>query len=217
MIPVRDTSVSRGFAPATAVIILINLAMFIEELRVGEPMFQLFAVSPSDVYRNLIKGTGNIISIHWQILVSGFMHAGYMHLFGNMVFLSVFGPALEKKIGILRFSIFYLAAVFVSFYTHTVTYPGSEIPVVGASGAIAAVMGAYLIFSPKAKILTIIPLIFFIEVIEIPSVIFILVWFLLQWANGFMSLQDQTTIAWFSHIGGFTMGVIAGIQMKWFR
>jgi len=89
--------------------------------------------------------------------------------------------------------------------------------VVGASGAIAAVMGAYLIFNPKAKILTILPLLFFIEVIEIPSVVSILVWFILQGANGFLSVQSHANVAWFSHIGGFVIGVIVGIQMKWFQ
>ncbi|HNY63901.1 MAG TPA: rhomboid family intramembrane serine protease [Deltaproteobacteria bacterium] len=217
MIPIRDTSVARGFAPATAVIILLNLVIFVEELRVGDQFFQLFAVSPLDVYRYLTTGTGNIIAIHWEILVSAFMHAGYIHLIGNMIFLSVFGPALEKKIGIPKFVLFYLAAAFVAFYSHTAVYPTSPVPVVGASGAIAAVMGAYLIFSPKAKILTILPLLFFIEVIEIPSVIFILVWFVLQGANGYLSVQSHANVAWFSHIGGFVMGVVVGIQMKWFH
>lgn len=217
MIPIRDTSVSRGFAPVTAFIILANLTVFFEELRVGDQIFQLFAVSPLDIYRYLTKGTGSILEIHWSILASAFLHAGYIHLLGNMIFLSVFGPALEKKIGMVRFSLFYLAAAFVAFYAHAIVYPHSPTPVVGASGAIAAVMGAYLIFNPKAKILTIIPLLFYIEVIEIPSVIFILVWFLLQGANGYLSTETHSSVAWFSHIGGFIMGLIAGVQMKWFK
>jgi len=217
MIPVRDTSASRGFAPVTAVIILANMVVFFEELRIGDQIFQLFAVSPHDIYGYLTKGTGSILKIHWSILVSSFMHAGYVHLFGNMIFLSVFGPALEKKIGALRFSLFYLAAAFIAFYSHAAVFPSSPTPVIGASGAIAAVMGAYLIFNPKAKILTIIPLLFYIEVIEIPSVVFILVWFLLQGAYGYLSIETSTSVAWFSHIGGFIMGMIAGMQMKWFK
>jgi membrane associated rhomboid family serine protease len=217
MIPIRDTSVARGFAPATAIIIFTNLVVFVEELRVGDQIFGLFAVSPLDVYRYLTKGLGNVVNIHWDILVSAFMHAGYIHLIGNMIFLSVFGPALEKKIGIPKYILFYLGAIFASFYAHTAVYPSSPVPVVGASGAIAAVMGAYLIFNPKAKILTILPLLFFIEVIEIPSVAFILVWFLLQGANGYLSAQNHANVAWFSHIGGFITGVIVGIQMKWIQ
>jgi len=217
MIPVRDTSVSRGFAPATALIILINFGMFLQELHLGEQLFQLFRASPYDIYRFLTKGTGSILSIHWSILVSGFMHSGYIHLFGNMIFLSVFGPAVEKSIGKIRFILLFLSAVFVSFYAHCIFYPTSSVQVVGASGAIAAVMGSYLILNPKGKILTIIPLLFFIEIIEIPSVVFILVWFTLQGASGYLSINSNTSVAWFSHIGGFLMGVIVGIRLRWFR
>jgi membrane associated rhomboid family serine protease len=96
-------------------------------------------------------------------------------------------------------------------------YPTSPVPVVGASGAIAAVMGAYLVFNPKARILTIVPLIFLIEVVEIPSIVFMFVWFLLQGANGYLSIHSQTTVAWFSHIGGFLLGLILGINMRWFK
>lgn len=217
MIPIRDTSVARGFAPATAIIIFTNLVIFVEELRVGDQIFQLFSVSPLDVYRYLTEGLGNIVAINWHILVSAFMHGGYIHLIGNMIFLSVFGPALEKKIGKLRYVLFYFGAAFAAFYVHTAVFPTSPVPVVGASGAIAGVMGAYLIFNPKAKVLTILPLLFYIEVIEIPSVAFILVWFLLQGANGFLSVHNHANVAWFSHIGGFVTGFIAGIQMKWFQ
>jgi len=217
MIPVRDTSVPRGFAPATAVIILINLIVFAGEVRVGDEVFQLYAASPGDVYHYLIRDAGSILAIHFSILASAFMHAGYIHLLGNMIFLSVFGPALEKRLGIIRFCLFYLVAAFAAFYSHAVIYPTSPVPVVGASGAIAAVMGAYLVFNPRARILTIVPLLFLIEVVEIPSVVFMLVWFLLQGANGYLSIHSQTDVAWFSHIGGFILGLALGINRRWFR
>lgn len=217
MIPVRDTSVARGFAPATAVIILINFVMFIEELRIGSEVFQFFSISPLDIYRYLTRGIGSFLDLQWSVLASGFIHGGYIHLFGNIIFLSVFGPAVEKRIGIIRFCLLYLSAIFVAFYVHAIVYPTSAVPVVGASGAIAAVMGAYLVLNPKAKILTIIPLLFFIEVVEIPSVIFILVWFIIQGANGYLTIHVQTSVAWFSHIGGFIMGMIVGMHMRWFK
>ena len=217
MIPVRDTSVTRGFAPITALIILINFGVFIEELRTGEAFFQLFAVSPHEIYVYLTKGTGRILGIHGRILISGFMHAGYIHLLGNIIFLSVFGPAVEKRIGVIRYTLLYILSVFVAFYSHAIVYPTSVVPVVGASGAIAAIMGAYLVFNPKARILTIVPLLFFIEVIEIPSIVFMLIWFVLQGANGYLSVHSNTTIAWFSHIGGFLTGLAAGMQLRWFR
>ena len=214
MIPVRDTTVPRGFAPATACLIILNLAMFIEELRLGGQIFHMFSASPADITGFLIQGSPGFLKIHLSILASGFIHTGYIHLIGNLIFLSVFGPPVEKNIGIVQFMIFYLAALFAAFYAHTIVHPQSSVPVVGASGAIAAVMGAYLILNPKGRILTIIPLILLLEIIEVPSIFFILIWFILQGAHGYLSMHSQSTVAWFSHIGGFLMGLTTGIHYR---
>lgn len=217
MIPVRDTTLKRGFAPVTALLILLNLVMFFEELRIGEPLFRGFRAVPLDLYQYLVRGTSSFLGIHRSILVSGFMHSGYVHLIGNLIFLSVFGPPLEKRLGIIRFSLFYLLAIFFSFYAHALVYPQSPVPVMGASGAIAAVMGSYLVLYPLGRIQTIIPLIVMLEVVEIPSIVFILVWFAIQGLNGYLSIQDQGSVAWFCHIGGFLFGFIVGIHERWFR
>jgi membrane associated rhomboid family serine protease len=217
MIPVRDTTVKRGLAPVTAILIIFNLVLFFEELKAGEPFFREFRSAPLDLYRYLIQGTSSFLAIHKSILVSGFMHAGYIHLIGNLIFLSVFGPPVEKRMGILRFSVFYLLSIFFSFYTHALIYPHSPVPVMGASGAIAAVMGSYLVLYPTGRVLTIIPLILMLEVVEIPSIIFILIWFAIQGANGYLSIETQSSIAWFSHIGGFLFGFINGIHERWSR
>ncbi|MGD0821319.1 MAG: rhomboid family intramembrane serine protease [Desulfomonilia bacterium] len=214
MIPVRDTTVPRGFAPATACLIILNLAMFIEELRFGGQIFHMFSASPADITGFLIQGSPGFLKIHLSILASGFIHTGYIHLIGNLIFLSVFGPPVEKNIGIVQFMIFYHAALIAAFYAHTIVHPQSSVPVVGASGAIAAVMGAYLILNPKGRILTIIPLILLLEIIEVPSIFFILIWFILQGAHGYLSLHSQSTVAWFSHIGGFLMGLTTGIHYR---
>ncbi|HVN71505.1 MAG TPA: rhomboid family intramembrane serine protease [Desulfomonilia bacterium] len=214
MIPVRDTTVPRGFAPATAFLILLNLAMFVEELRLGEQIFNMFSASPADITKFFIEGCPGFLKIHTSILASGFIHTGYIHLIGNLIFLSVFGPPVEKNFGKIRFIIFYLAALFAAFYVHTIVHPQSSVPVVGASGAIAAVMGAYLILNPSGRILTIIPLILLLEIIEVPSIIFILIWFILQGAYGYLSIHSQSAVAWFSHIGGFLMGLTTGIHYR---
>ncbi|HDP26301.1 MAG TPA: rhomboid family intramembrane serine protease [Deltaproteobacteria bacterium] len=216
MIPVRDTTLRRGFAPVTSGIVLLNILLFIETLRQGEILVQRLGVSPLDIYIYLTQGTGSIFAIHLGIMISGFMHGGYVHLLGNLLFLSVFGPALEKRIGRRTFFLFYLLSIFVAFYSHVLVHPHSPLPLVGASGAIAAVMGAYLVFFPCGKILTILPLIFMIEIVEIPSVIFMLVWLLLQSANGYLSIGSTTSVAWFSHIGGFIMGLFMAIKFRWF-
>lgn len=214
MIPVRDTTVARGFAPVTTILIIAILAMFIQELRLGEQIFHMFRASPADIAGYLIKGKPGFLKIHTSIITSGFIHAGYIHLIGNLIFLSVFGPPVEKTIGAVRFGLFFLAAVLTAFYIHAMIHPHSTVPVVGASGAIAAVMGAYLFLNPKGRILTIIPLILMLEVIEVPSFIFILIWFAIQGVQGFLSMHTASPVAWFSHIGGFLMGLSVGVHYR---
>ncbi len=217
MIPIRDTSAPRGFAPATACLIILNLAMFIQEIRLGEQLFHMFRVSPADIAGYLIVGNTNFLKVHTAILASGFIHSGYIHLIGNLIFLSVFGPPLEKNLGVIRFMLFYIVAIFAAFYAHTIINPQSSVPVVGASGAIAAVMGAYLILNPKGRILTLIPLILLIEIIEVPSIIFILIWFFIQGVHGYLSMHSASSVAWFSHIGGFLLGLGTGIHYRFSR
>lgn len=217
MIPVRDSNTKRGLAPITYTLILLNFAVFVYEISASQLFFLTYNVRPLDILNYLTQAKGSFLTIHTSILVSGFAHAGYVHLFSNMLFLYVFGPALEKDLGFLRFLIFYLLAIFVAFYTHVAVYPTSMIPVIGASGAIAAILGAYLIFHPKARITTIIPLLIFIQIIEVPAVVFMLGWAMLQGFNGILSLTGQTSVAWWSHIGGFILGISVGIHFRWFR
>lgn len=214
MIPVKDTTVARAFAPVTTVLIIAVLGMFIQQIRLGDQLFHLFRASPSDVAAYLIHGKPGFLTLHIAIIASGFMHAGYVHLIGNLIFLSVFGPPVEKHIGMARFGLFYLAALLAAFYAHAVIHPHSTIPVVGASGAIAAVMGAYLVLHPRGRILTIVFLVLMLEVIEVPSIVFILIWFALQGIHGFMSAHTASPVAWFSHIGGFILGLAAGIHFR---
>ncbi|MCD6569554.1 MAG: rhomboid family intramembrane serine protease [Deltaproteobacteria bacterium] len=217
MIPVRDTIASKGIAFITLSLIMLNAVVFIEEVRIGPEIIQLYSASPLDILMWLTKGKGNLIGIHKAIFISGFMHGGYIHFFGNMLFLYVFGPGVEKAFGRLRYALFYCIAIFVAFYTHAIIYPHSDIPIIGASGAIAAVMGSYLIFYPRARVVTIIPIFFFIEIVKIPSVIFMIGWFILQGANGLLSIGTQTPIAWWAHIGGFIMGVLVGLRYRLFK
>lgn len=215
MIPIKDKQASKGIPFITILLVFVNLAMFVEEIRMGRSIFGLYGVSPYDIFRYLTKGTGNILLLQRSIFVSGFMHAGYVHLCGNMLFLSVFGPAVERELGWMRFVVFYALAIFVAFYAHALVHPHSTVIVVGASGAIAAVMGAYLIFFPRAKIVTLVPILFLIKIVDIPAVLFMGGWFLLQGANGYLSLGTPTSIAWFAHMGGFGMGVAAGISHRY--
>lgn len=216
MIPVKDTS-SKGFALITFIIILANIAMFFEEARTGRALFELYGVSPEDVYLNLIKDRGSLLRINLNIFISGFMHAGYIHLLSNMLFLYVFGPSVEKELGWMRFVVFYAAALFVSFYSHAIFNHDSNIIVVGASGAIAAVMGVFVILKPQAKITSIIPVFFIIKIAQVPAFVFILMWFALQGLSGYLTLGTPTSIAWLAHIGGFIMGMAYGVAYRFDR
>ena len=210
MIPVKDSS-SKGFAAITILIIIVNIAMFFEETRTGKALFDLYGVSPHDIYLNLINSTGSLLRLNLSIFVSGFMHGGYLHLTSNMLFLYVFGPSVEKELGWMRYLVFYMTAIFVSFYAHALFFHNSDIIVVGASGAIAAVMGIFIVLKPKAKITSIIPVFFIIKIAQIPAFVFILIWFAMQGLNGYFTLGTQTSTAWFSHIGGFIMGFVYGV------
>jgi len=209
VIPVKDTS-SKGFAAVTILIICANIAMFFEEVRTGSALFDLYGISPHDIWLYLTNGRGNLLRLNLSIFVSGFMHGGYLHLMSNMLFLYVFGPSVEKELGWMRYVVFYAVSIFVSFYTHALFFHNSDIIVVGASGAIAAVMGIFIVLKPRAKITSIIPVFFVIKIVHIPAFVFILIWFALQGLNGYFTLGEQTSISWFSHIGGFVMGFVYG-------
>ena len=149
---------------------------------------------------------------HLLPLVSSmFMHGGWLHIISNMWFLYIFGDNVEDRMGHTRFILFYLIAGLVSVSLHIAFNWESQIPVVGASGAIAGVMGAYLIYYPKARIVTLVPIFLFFTILELPAYIFLVFWFLLQFFNGAFALMEAGAgagIAWWAHIGGFLFGLL---------
>ena len=142
------------------------------------------------------------------VLTSMFLHGGFLHLLGNMWSLYIFGDNVEDRLGPLRYLGFYLAAGLISGIFHMALNMNSQIPTIGASGAIAGVMGAYFILYPASKILTLIPIIFIPWFVEIPAFFFLAIWFLLQFLNAAGSSGQAGGIAWWAHIGGFVFGVI---------
>jgi membrane associated rhomboid family serine protease len=137
-----------------------------------------------------------------------FLHGGFWHLLGNMWFLYIFGDNVEDRLGPFRYLIFYFLCGIVSGLSHLLVNPLSNVPTIGASGAIAGVMGAYFILHPKARILTLIPIIIIPYFIEIPAFIFLGIWFILQFYSATLSQGSITGIAWWAHIGGFVFGMI---------
>ncbi|MFH0989766.1 MAG: rhomboid family intramembrane serine protease [bacterium] len=141
-----------------------------------------------------------------------FLHGGWLHLGGNMLYLWIFGDNVEDKLGHGRFIVFYLLTGFSASVLHIVIDPGSAIPTIGASGAISGVLGAYLLLFPGVRVLTVIPIFIFLQFVELPALVILGFWFVMQFFNGILSLGFETSgmggVAWWAHIGGFAAGLI---------
>lgn len=213
MIPLRDANPSRTVPFVTYGIIAVNVLVFLFELAMGSQvggLFMEFGVVPYRVSASL--GDGGIDPGAWLSFgTSMFLHGGWMHLIGNMLFLHVFGDNIEDRCGHGRFVLFYLLAGAAAAATQVAVHPSSEMPMVGASGAIAGVLGAYVILFPRARVLTLLPIVIFFQLIELPAYLFLGLWFLMQIASGVLSLRigaDAGGVAWWAHIGGFLSGAL---------
>jgi membrane associated rhomboid family serine protease len=139
-----------------------------------------------------------------------FLHGGWAHLLGNMLYLRIFGDNVEDRLGHLRYLGFYLATGVIAALAQAYLYPDSMVPTVGASGAISGVLGAFLVMFPHARVMTVVPLLIFFPLLEIPAVVYLGFWFLMQVLNGAMALAvmgDSGGVAWWAHVGGFAAGM----------
>ncbi|MGD8402694.1 MAG: rhomboid family intramembrane serine protease [Anaerolineales bacterium] len=207
MIPIRDTIRSRSFPLVNWVIILANAAAFYYELRIG-----------SSALNGFINTWGLVPTRFWAapqsdwvtIFSSMFLHGGWFHILSNMWILFIFGDNVEDRMGSGRYLVFYLLSGVAAALTQAFFLPNSSSPMVGASGAIAGVLGAYLLLFPRARILSLVPIFFIFTLIEIPAIVFLLFWFASQLFSGFLSLggASGSGVAWWAHIGGFTFGLL---------
>jgi membrane associated rhomboid family serine protease len=210
MIPIRDALPSRRFPIVTVGLIAINVAVYVYQTLLGTDgaasFIARFALVPAD----LLHGVSSSAALPaWApLLTSLFLHGGILHLLGNMLYLWIFGDNVEDAMGPLRFLLFYLVCGAVASLTHVALAPGSTIPLIGASGAIAGVLGAYIMLFPYARVLTIIPIFFFIRLITVPAVVLLGFWFILQVLSGAGAYSGQSDVAWFAHIGGFVSGLL---------
>src|SRR6266852_1902459 len=220
MIPLRDNAAPRRLTPANTILIAANFAAFIYELSLGSRVVDFvgrFAMVPAEVMNSssmhsLTLHDSLAISIRpaITILTSMFLHGGVWHVVGNMLYLFIFGAAVEYRMGASRYAAFYFASGVAAALATVLIAPESRVPVIGASGAIAGVLGAYFIFYPRGRILTILPIFIFIQVVEIPAVIYLLIWFAIQLYAGIAAGQQGASmggVAWWAHIGGFLFGI----------
>jgi membrane associated rhomboid family serine protease len=213
MIPLRDENPTRTFPFVTILLMAVNAAVFIYQVWLGPAAEQFvlqLAAIPLEVthFRNLPEST--LLPPLLSVVTSMFLHGGFMHIAGNMLFLWIFGNNIEDFLGHVRFIIFYLACGLAAAGLQIVLTPSSTIPMVGASGAISGIMGAYLLLYPKARIVTLVFLGFFIRIVRIPAYFFLVFWFLLQLVNAFfiVGAAEGGGVAFFAHIGGFVAGLV---------
>lgn len=203
MIPLRSTEPVYSGAKMTASLIAVNFAVFFYQLSL-----------PSYALNQFVEQWGIVPDrLHLESLITSmFLHGGWMHILGNMLFLWVFGRNVEDLIGGGRFVVFYLLCGLAAALVQVVTNFYSPVPTIGASGAIAGVMGAYLVKFPRARIITLLPIFFFFTTIEIPAALLLLFWFGMQFLNSIGSLAQTDYsgggVAWFAHVGGFVTGML---------
>ena len=226
MIPLRDSAARRRFTPINSIIIAANLAVFVYEIslraRVREFLFR-YAMVPAyvDAWLTTFDRSSfpHRLEAWWPpltLVTSMFVHGGILHVLGNMLYLWIFGAAIEHRMGARRYAAFYMMAGIAAGLATIAIAPTSPVPVVGASGAIAGVLGAYFVMYPRGRILTLVPLFIFFYTAEIPAVAYLLVWFVLQLYAGLAESAPGAAaggVAWWAHIGGFLFGIAIGPLM----
>lgn len=215
MIPIRDENPTRSIPWVTIAFIATNIGVFIYENTLDPQALEAFWVTWSIVPARLLADPLSPAEIA-TVFTSMFMHAGWVHLIGNMLYLWIFGNNIEDRLGPARFVVFYLVCGIMGASAQVVTAPGSSVPMLGASGAIAGVLGSYLLLYPGASIVAIIPVFFFIEVARVPAYLVIGFWFVLQLGSGLASLGAAASTggtAWFAHLGGFAAGVVLSLPV----
>lgn len=209
MFPLRDTEPSYSKPVVTTTLIVINLLVFLFE----------FSLDPQ--YRNLFIGTYGMVPDEFSfrtLLTSMFLHGGWMHVLGNMWFLWIFGDNIEDTLGHAKYLLFYLACGIAAGLSQVLVDPNSRVPTVGASGAIAGVMGAYMVKFPQSRIRTLIFIFLFITTVDVPAWLMLIYWFFIQFFNGFGSIgyshvSQGGGVAYMAHVGGFIAGVVLILLM----
>jgi len=223
-LPLKDRNPTERTPFVTIALIVANVAVFLYEISLG-PHLQSFIAGYGAVpyeLTHMIDLVGQYAGspfvqapgpsfIPFTIISSMFMHGGVMHIFGNMLFFWIFGNNVEDLLGPVKFLFFYFACGIAAALAHIAIEPNALTPTIGASGAVAGVLGAYLIAYPRARVLTLVFLIIFVQFLEVPAALLLVFWFAMQFFMGLGSLGSAGTgggVAWFAHVGGFITGIV---------
>ena len=222
MIPLRDNVAARTFPFVNIALIALNAAAFVMELGMGPGVVRFFdhaAVVPV-LFTGPDQALGPLEAVLTsfdaelgrRVLVSMFLHGGWAHLLGNMLYLWIFGDNVEDRLGHFKYLLFYLLCGWTASYAHIWSQPVSSVPSIGASGAIAGVLGAYITLYPRARVVTLLPLGLFSQLVQLPAALFLGFWFVQQFLLGAFDLAAPAGrgggIAWWAHIGGFAAGFV---------
>ena len=219
VIPLSDDAPKGRFAWVTLILLLGNVAVFLAQHygAARDPAQWYFRLGciPYEISRLVDIGPTELVPVPFTLFTSLFLHGGWIHLAANMLFLWIFGDNVEARLGHGRYALFYIACGVVAAGVQVAIHPGSRTPIVGASGAIAAIMAAYLVFYPHARVKTLVFWFVFVQVVRIPAVVFLGYWIAVQLLAG-LALQGHGTdgVAWFAHVGGFAAGLCVAFALR---
>jgi membrane associated rhomboid family serine protease len=211
MIPLRDTIPSETVPVVTRLLIAANVLVFLHQAGLGRSAGEAFIHAHGLVPRRVHLDQVETLR---PLLTSMFLHGGWMHLLGNMLYLHIFGDNVEDRVGHGRYLGLYVLCGIAAGVAQVTINPQSSLPMVGASGAIAGVTGAYFIFFPRARVVTLVPIFIFLQIVELPAVFFLFIWFAFQLLLGIGSLGSGDAavggVAFWAHVGGFVAGMVLG-------
>jgi membrane associated rhomboid family serine protease len=210
MIPLRDTIRARTVPYVNYALIMICCVVFLYELSLGKGIEQLateYGVVPARLTGGYAGGHFTL-PLFIPLLTSLFLHGGWFHLIGNMIYLYVFGDNVEDRLGHIGYLVFYPLVGIGASLAQVLAAPGVETPMIGASGAIAGILGAYFLLYPRARILTLIPLFLYFPVVEVSAFLFLGFWFVMQFVQGALAGAGGEGVAWWAHAGGFVVGAV---------
>jgi len=213
MIPLRDDNTPARTPVVTRVLVVLCVLVFLWQMSLGPQAGQAavyaLGVIPAVLFgREALPAELAVVAPTLTIFTSMFMHGGFMHLLGNMLYLWIFGDNVEDSMGRVRFVVFYLLCGVAAVFAQALPDPGSNIPMIGASGAISGVLGAYLLMYPHARVLVGIPLGFVLQTVRMPAGIVLVLWFVLQFASSLFARGGEGGVAFGAHIGGFIAGMV---------
>jgi membrane associated rhomboid family serine protease len=214
MIPIGDLNPRRHFPLATILIIALNVVVFFYQLLLPDEALNRLVLAAGLVPYEVTNRFG--VAVVGDLLTSMFLHGGWMHIISNMLYLWIFGDNVEDRLGLPVYAAFYLVAGIGASLAQVAVNPASTIPTIGASGAIAGVLGAYLVMFPRTRVRTLILAFRFIRIVELPALVVLGLWFVLQIFSGLASVTSMAAggVAWFAHIGGFVIGILVGLFYK---